>query len=68
MQKQGHRIRSVHPGSIAEEMNIEPGDTLLSVNGREIEDIFDYQFLTEEENITVLIRRKDGEELELEIE
>ena len=68
MQKQGHRIRSVHPGSIAEEMNIEPGDTLLSVNGREIEDIFDYQFLTEEENITVLIRRKDGEEWELEIE
>ncbi len=32
------------PGSIADELGIEPGDKLLSIDGQEIEDIFDYQF------------------------
>ncbi|MEE8886594.1 MAG: DUF512 domain-containing protein [Eubacteriales bacterium] len=68
MKENGHRIRSVLPDSIAEEMNIEPGDVLLSVNGQEIEDIFDYRFLTSDEEITVLIRKQNGEEWELDIE
>ena len=64
-----HRILAVEPGSIAEELNIEPGDELLSVNDTEIGDIFDYQFLTEDEYIEVLIRKADsGEEWLLEIE
>lgn len=63
-----HVIRSVLPGSIAEELEIEPGDTLLSVNDHEIEDIFDYHYYTNEEYLTVLIRKADGEEWELEIE
>ena len=36
-----HKIKSVYSGSIAEEMELEPGDVLLAVNGQEIEDIFD---------------------------
>lgn len=63
-----HKILSVQPGSIAEELEIEPGDVLLSVNGNEIRDIFDYQYYCNEEYVTVLIRKADGEEWELEIE
>ena len=37
-----HLIKSVTPGSIAEEMEIEAGDYLLEVNGTTIVDIFDY--------------------------
>lgn len=63
-----HRIQGVEPGSIADELGIEPGDMLLSIDGQEIEDIFDYQFLTEDEEILLLIEKPDGEQWELEIE
>ena len=45
MQKKGHLIKSVAPGSIAQEMEIEPGDRILAIDDTEIEDIFDYQFI-----------------------
>ncbi|MCR4589970.1 MAG: DUF512 domain-containing protein [Lachnospiraceae bacterium] len=66
--KNHHIVSRVMAGSIAEEMEIEPGDELLCVNGQEIEDIFDYQFLTEDSSVTVLIKKKNGEEWELEID
>ena len=64
----GHVIDGIEPGSIAEELEIEPGDTLVSVNGSPITDVFDYQYLTNEEYLEILIRKADGEEWELEIE
>ena len=66
--KKGHEIKTVLPGSIASELELVPGDVLLSVNGKEIEDILDYHYLTNEEYLTVLVRKPDGEEWELEIE
>ncbi len=63
-----HVIRSVESGSIAEELGIEEGDILLAVNGSEIEDIFDYQYLTQDEYIEMLIRKRSGEEWLLEID
>lgn len=63
-----HVICRVEPGSIAEEMEIEPGDVLLAINDTQMEDIFDYHYLCNDEYILVLIRKKDGEEWELEIE
>ena len=63
-----HKIRTVLPGSIAEELELEPGDVLLAVNDHEIEDVFDYHYYTNEEYLTVLVRKPDGEEWELEIE
>ncbi|WP_268874771.1 DUF512 domain-containing protein [Clostridium sp. Marseille-P3244] len=62
-----HIVQTVEQGSIAEEMGIEPGDVLLSVNGNEIEDIFDYQYYVEDEEILLLIEKPDGEQWELEI-
>lgn len=63
-----HVIYKVQPGSIAEELEVQPGDVLVSVNEHNIEDIFDYHYYTNEEYLTVLIRKPDGEEWELEIE
>ena len=37
-----HVISRIEPGSIAEELELAPGDALVSVNGQSIEDIFDY--------------------------
>ena len=45
-----------------------PGDRLLEVNGKSPEDVFDYRYLMNEEEILVLIRKANGEEWELEIE
>ena len=64
----GHKIKEVVPGSIAEELEVEAGDTLIEVNGQPVEDVFDYHYLTNEEYLTVLVRKADGEEWELEIE
>ena len=68
MKKAEHIIKSVEPGSIAEELEMEPGDVLLQINGEEIEDIFDYQFMIQDEYIEVLIKKADGEEWLLEID
>lgn len=67
MQK-GHMIKSVDPGSIADELGLEPGDRLLSIDGHELEDIFDYEYYIENESIMVVIAKKNGEEWELDIE
>ena len=49
MKEKGHRIARVEPGSIAEEMEIEAGDRLLEINGQAVEDVFDYQYLTQDD-------------------
>lgn len=63
-----HIIKSIAPGSIAEEMDLVPGDALVEINHQEIQDIFDYQYMIEEEYIELLVRRENGEEWLLEIE
>lgn len=61
-------IKSIVKGSIAEEMEIEAGDFLISINNEEIKDILDYKFQIFDECITLLIEKADGEEWEIEIE
>ena len=61
-------IKEVLEGSIAEEMEIEVGDYLLSVNGEEIHDIIDYRFLTADEELLLEIEKQNGEVWEIEIE
>lgn len=63
-----HIIKTIIPGSIAEEMELEAGDELVSINGKEIEDVFDFHYLVNDEYLEVVIRKPDGEEWELEIE
>lgn len=66
--EKGHLIKAVQEGSIAEEMEIEAGDRLLEINGEELEDIFDYQYMIQDEYVEVLILKPSGEEWLLEID
>ena len=68
MQSREHKITHIEPGSIADELEIKPGDYLLSVNGVQIEDVFDYHYQLNEEYVTIVTRSRDGEEWEYEIE
>lgn len=68
MKKEKHFIASVEPGSIADQLEIEVGDELLKINGKEIKDVFDYHFMVNDEYLLLLVRKKNGEEWELEIE
>ncbi|MEF9839906.1 MAG: DUF512 domain-containing protein [Lachnospiraceae bacterium] len=63
-----HMVRQIKEGSIAEELGIEPGDKLISINDNQIEDVFDYQYWVSESELMLLIEKPDGEEWELEIE
>lgn len=66
--KHEHIVKEVEPFSIADELGIEPGDRVLSINDNEIEDVFDYHYYVSDEEIVLLIQKPDGEEWELEIE
>ncbi|MBQ2985861.1 MAG: DUF512 domain-containing protein [Tyzzerella sp.] len=66
--KQEHIIKEIETGCIAEELGIEPGDKLISINDNTIEDVFDYHYLVNDEELVVLIEKANGEEWELEIE
>ena len=68
LKNRGHKITAVAPGSIGEELELEPGDVLLTIDGEEIEDIFDYDYMTDSESFVMTIQKKNGEEWELEIE
>ena len=68
MKKNLHIISKVLPGGIGEELELEPGDALLSINGQQVEDVFDYRYLMNDEFVTLLVRKKNGEEWELEVE
>jgi putative radical SAM enzyme (TIGR03279 family) len=61
-------IVKVIPNSIAEELEIEIGDKLISINDTEIKDIIDYKFLMADEYIVVQIEKTNGEVWDLEIE
>lgn len=66
--KRQHIIKRIVPGSIAEELEIGAGDRILSINDKEIEDIFDYQYLTQDSYIEVLVEKPDGEQWLLEVD
>lgn len=68
MKKKAHIIKEIEQGSIAEELELAAGDELISINGTEIKDVLDYHYLIKDEQLTVLVRKKDGEEWELDIE
>lgn len=63
-----HKIFSIEEGSIAEELGLEAGDILLTINDETMEDIFDYHFFCSDENLKILVRKKCGEEQECFVE
>lgn len=63
-----NEIAKVMPDSIAEEVGIEVGDKLISINSNEVKDIIDYKFLVTDEELLIEVEKKDGEIWEIEIE
>lgn len=63
-----HVIQETEPGSIAEELGLEPGDAILEINGQPIEDVFDYRLMCQEEYLELLVRGADGDEAVFEVE
>lgn len=61
-------VKAVDIGSIAEEAGIEPEDSILSINGKGILDVFDYRFLTTNEFLTIEVEKPNREVWEIEIE
>lgn len=61
-------IINVINDSIAEEMGIEAGDCLISVNDHQIEDMIDYQFYSQDDFVVLEIKKANGELWSLEIE
>ena len=61
-------IKSVIPGSIAEEIGLEPGDVIEAVNGIKIKDVLDYRYLMNDEFVTITVRTRQGSVEDVEIE
>ena len=61
-------VSSVLADSIAEDLEIQEGDVLLSIDGEKLQDMIDYNYLCKNELITIEIQKKNGEIEEIELE
>lgn len=64
----GLTVEAVAPGSIAEEVGVQVGDRLISVNGREMKDVLDFRFVEGEEELLLELAKPNGEVWEVEVE
>jgi putative radical SAM enzyme (TIGR03279 family) len=62
------RVSRVHPDTIAAELGISPGTQLLRVNGRELADFLDWEFLSADEELVIDAVLPDGEAIVYEVE
>jgi putative radical SAM enzyme (TIGR03279 family) len=62
------KVTGVASGSVGEAIGLLPGTELLTVDGRELDDFLDWEFLTAEERFVLRARQPGGEELEVEVE
>ena len=61
-------VATVEPGSIGDELGFQPGDRLLSVNGKRPRDLIDFQFLVGEEELLLEVEDPDGTLHTIELE
>lgn len=68
--KNSNVVILVEEDSIAEELEIEVGDILISINDKEINDVFDYRYLINDEFLEIEIEKssRGGERWVLEVE
>jgi putative radical SAM enzyme (TIGR03279 family) len=69
IRRRGVTITEVSPGSLASELELEPGDRVMRVNGRVVRDYLDFRYQTSgETDLVVDVRKHTGEDWELNIE
>lgn len=61
-------VNGVVEGSIAEELGIEKGDEILSIDNSKMIDMIDYNFLCKSDLLTLEIKKINGEIEEIELE
>ena len=62
------RVASVRRGSVGEDLGIRPGTVLIGINGAELRDSLDLQFLEADAVLELVARLPDGESVVFEIE
>jgi len=62
------RVSRVHPDTVASELGIAPGTQLLRVNGRDLADFIDWEFLSADEELVIDAVQPDGEPVVYEVE
>lgn len=62
------KITYVEPGSIAQEVGIVAGDFLVELNGKKVNDILEYKFITVDFEYEITIKKQDGSLEVIEIE
>jgi putative radical SAM enzyme (TIGR03279 family) len=69
IRRRGVTITEVEPGGLGAELELEPGDRVVKVNGRTVRDYLDFRFHTGgETELTLDVLKRGGEEWELEVE
>jgi len=62
------RVQAVAPDSLGAALELIPGTELLAVNGKDLEDFLDWEFLTADEHFVLRARLASGEEIEYDVE
>lgn len=68
MKRLGAVISSVVPNSIADELELQVGDEILEINSSAPSDLIEYSFLVQDEELEILVKKKNGEEELIELE
>ena len=69
LRRRGVTITEVEPGGLGAELELEPGDRVVKVNGRTVRDYLDFRFHTGgETELTLDVLKRGGEQWELEVE
>ena len=63
-----YQIPGIQPGSVLEEMGVEPGDFVIAIDGSTVIDALDIEFFQADTELTVTIEKQNGEIWELDIE
>ncbi|PWT79824.1 MAG: DUF512 domain-containing protein [Acidobacteria bacterium] len=69
MRRRGVEITDVTSEGLGAELELEPGDRIIKVNGRPVRDYLDFRFhVSGETELEIQVRKKNGEHWELDIE
>src|SRR6266478_8320453 len=69
IRRRGVEISDVIPASLGAELELEPGDRIIKINGRVVRDYLDFRFqVAGETQLEMLVRKKTGEDWEIDIE
>jgi putative radical SAM enzyme (TIGR03279 family) len=69
IRRRGVEITDVTPEGLGAELELEPGDRIIKVNGKVVRDYLDFRFhVSGETQLEIQVRKKNGEDWQLDIE